>query len=136
MTGDFYAAGWTETAWKSQHLRYERSAKNKSVLYVEALPTFTRGLVRMPEHARLLRELRLLERSTTRAGQDKVDHPPRANDDYANAVCGLLAKLGGKPAYDVTYAGWDDAPLPAQYEQPTTSRRPLPWGGMGFISRG
>jgi hypothetical protein len=33
----------------------------KSQIYLECLPLFGRGLVRLPNHQRLLRELRLLE---------------------------------------------------------------------------
>jgi hypothetical protein len=41
----------------------------KSQIYRECIPLFTRGLVRLPDHAVLLRELRLLERTTHRGGK-------------------------------------------------------------------
>src|SRR5262247_2758474 len=44
-------------------------------IYLESLPIFTRGLVRLPNHARLIRELCLLERRTQRSGKDTVEHP-------------------------------------------------------------
>ncbi len=34
----------------------------------------------------LLRELRQLERRTSRQGRDTIDHPPRLHDDHANAA--------------------------------------------------
>jgi hypothetical protein len=43
-----------------------------------------------PQHDRLLRELRSLERRVHRSGKDSVDHPSHGSDDYANAVCGAL----------------------------------------------
>ena len=44
----------------------------------------------MPDHRQLLTEFRQLERRPTGNGRDIVDHPVRAHDDMANAVCGAL----------------------------------------------
>jgi hypothetical protein len=49
----------------------------------------------LPDHARLLRELRLLERHTHRSGRDTVDHPKGGRDDYANSTCGVAVLVGG-----------------------------------------
>ena len=54
---------------------------------------FARGLVRLPDHAKLLRELRLLERHTHRSSRDTVDHPRGEHDDLANSCCGVLRSL-------------------------------------------
>lgn len=93
VTGDNYAAQWTAGAWIDCGISYVRSDIPKSQIYLELLPLFTRGLVRLPDHATLLRELRLLERQTHRGGKDSVDHPRGAHDDYANAACGVLRTL-------------------------------------------
>jgi hypothetical protein len=66
---------------------------------------FARGLVRLPNHPRLLRELRLLERHTHRSGRDTVDHGRNGSDDFANSCCGVLRNLLG---YDYTYAAFQD----------------------------
>ena len=50
-------------------MSYLRSELLKSQIYMEVVRLFTRGLVRLPDHARLLRELRLLERRTHRGGK-------------------------------------------------------------------
>jgi hypothetical protein len=34
-----------------------------------------------------------LERRTSRAGKDSIDHPPGAHDDIANAAAGALVGL-------------------------------------------
>jgi hypothetical protein len=65
----------------------------KSELYLEALPLFTQGLVSLPDHPRLIRALRLLERRTSRIGRDVVDHGRSGSDDYINAAAGVLRLL-------------------------------------------
>ena len=111
LRGDNYSAGWVETAWRDNGLTYERSDLNKSALYIEALPSFTRGLVSIPNHSRLVRELRLLERHTSRIGKDVVDHGRNGSDDFANSLCGLLQSLTVKskyPRYDSSLKWVDD----------------------------
>jgi hypothetical protein len=80
-------------------VRYARSELPKSQLYLEILPLFTRGLVAVPDHKRLLRELKLLERRTHRSGKDTIDHGKHGSDDYANAVCGVLHDLSSGSGY-------------------------------------
>jgi hypothetical protein len=93
IVGDYHALGFASSCWQTCGLTYTRSELVKSQLYLEALPQFARGLVHLPDHARLLRELRSLERHTHRSGKDTVDHGRAGSDDYANAVCGLLHGL-------------------------------------------
>jgi hypothetical protein len=88
--GDSYSADWIVSAFKECGVTYERAEKAKSDLYLEGLPLFARGLVSLPEHRRLGRELRLLERHVSRAGRDRIDHGRGGSDDYANAVFGAL----------------------------------------------
>jgi hypothetical protein len=101
VTGDFYSAGWVENAWSKFGVRYIRSALSKSDIYLEVIPLFTRDLVRLPEHPKLLRELRLLERHTHRSGKDTVDHGRSGHDDHANAVAGVLRELSNYLGYSV-----------------------------------
>jgi hypothetical protein len=88
--GDAYSADWIVSAFRECGVSYERASKNKSEMYLEGLPVFARGLVSLPEHRRLSRELRLLERRVSRVGRDLVDHGRGGSDDYANAVFGAL----------------------------------------------
>jgi hypothetical protein len=69
-------------------ISYTPAEKSKSDLYLEALPLFTWDAISIPNHAPLIRELRLLERQTHRGGRDTIDHPRRGNDDLANGLCG------------------------------------------------
>jgi Phage Terminase len=107
VTGDSYSAQWVVTAWSNTGISYVQSDIAKSQIYRECLPLFTRGLVRLPDHAALLRELRLLERQAHRGGKESIDHPRGGHDDYANAVCGALRLLSDRLGYDTSYK-WVD----------------------------
>jgi hypothetical protein len=103
ICGDNYSAAWVETAWSDNGIRYERSEINKSQIYLEALPLFMRGAVSIPDHARLIRELRLLERRASRAGKDVVDHGRSGSDDYPNSLCGMLYEMTAGSSYGWTW---------------------------------
>jgi hypothetical protein len=107
VVGDAYASQWVAGAWRDTGVLYVQSDIPKSQIYLESLPLFTRGLVRLPDHARLLKELRLLERVTHRGGKDSVDHPRGQHDDFANAVCGVLRTLSNYLGFDSTF-NWAD----------------------------
>jgi len=94
VIGDSYAQEWVAAAWRGTGVAYRKSELTKSQIYLETVPLFTRGLVRLPDHPRLLRELRLLERQTHRSGKDSVDHPRGGHDDHANSACGALHLIG------------------------------------------
>jgi hypothetical protein len=109
VVGDHYAAEWVAGAWRDCGITYSRSDLPKSQLYLEALPLFTRGLARLPDHPRLVRELRLLERRTHRSGKDTVDHPRNGRDDHANCVAGVLRNLSNYLGHNkLDYSGWCD----------------------------
>jgi hypothetical protein len=93
ITGDSYAGEWPPRAFSNAQITYRAAELNRGETYLEALPLFTRGVISLPDHKVLLRELRLLERHTHRSGKDTVDHGKHGHDDYANAVCGLLVQL-------------------------------------------
>jgi hypothetical protein len=117
VVGDNFAQEWVQAAWSSCNMRYVRAEQPKSVIYLETLPLWSRGLVSIPDHKRLLRELRLLERHTHRSGRDTVDHGKNGSDDYSNAVCGVLRKMSNHLGYDL-FNGCVD------WDEPIN----LPWG--------
>jgi hypothetical protein len=91
VVGDAYAGEWVAAAFKKCGIDYRRSKQPRSVLYLESMPAFVRGAVSIPDHSRLLRELRLLERRTSPSGKDAIDHGKNGSDDYANSLCGCIA---------------------------------------------
>jgi hypothetical protein len=90
VVGDNYGAEWVVEAFAKHGVRYVVSDRNRSKLYLDALPIFTSGRARLPEHHRAEHQLVTLERRTNRSGRDSVNHPPGGADDLANAVCGAL----------------------------------------------
>jgi hypothetical protein len=101
VCGDRYAAEWVTEAFRKCGITYEPAVKTKSEIYLEVEPLFAQCAVQLLDVRRLHTELRQLERRTG-AGKDRVDHPPRAHDDYANAAAGAL--FLAKPSRPVDYA--------------------------------
>ena len=94
VVGDAYGGAWVEQAWTRCGIAYKRSALARSqTLYLETAPLFARGLIGLPEHPRLLKELRLLERHVHQSGRDSVGPALHATDDYSNAVAGCMQVL-------------------------------------------
>jgi hypothetical protein len=103
VRADNYSAGWAETAFRDAGIAYERSELAKSQLYLEVLPLFMRGVISIPNHARLIRELRLLERRATRIGRDLVDHGRNGSDDFSNVLAGALHGLAAERFDDLSW---------------------------------
>jgi hypothetical protein len=109
VTGDAYGREWVTAAWRKEGVSYANSDLNASMIYLEALPLFMRGLVELPaDHLALLRELRLLERIPGRVGKDQVVHPRNAHDDLANSVCLCLRQLAVRASFFGPDATWID----------------------------
>lgn len=105
IVGDNFAGDWTVQAFKRADMAYVRAEKVKSALYLESVPWFMRGAISIPNHPRLIRELRLLERRVAPSGKDRVDHGQSGSDDYANALVGALASEIKAKAETKTVAG-------------------------------
>ena len=87
ITGDRYAASWVSEAFAGQQITYWHSQKDRSGVYLDALPLFASGKVRLLDNSRLVTQLTGLERRTAPSGKDRVDHSIHGKDDVANAVC-------------------------------------------------
>jgi hypothetical protein len=131
-TGDRYGAQWTTEAFANNGCVLEASPKAKSDLYIEALPHFARGTIRLPPLREVALELQGLERRVSRTGRDSVDHAPGGRDDLANVVCGLAAQLAGAhEAWDPEKAFAVSRPLAASgFDTPWLSN-PTPLAEIG-----
>jgi hypothetical protein len=106
IVGDHFAPGWVGGAFAEVGISYQRSEPNASEIYLHVVPLFARGVVRLPGHLRLQRELRQLERHAHRGGRETVDHPRRGSDDFVNVAAGVLRTLATAPP-----ALWDQCDL-------------------------
>jgi hypothetical protein len=96
VTGDRYAAEWTVEVFRKVGIRYVQSERDRSAIYLDCLPLFTSGRVRLLDNQRLVHQLVSLERRTSRAGKDRVDHGSNGTDDVANSAAGALVAVAGK----------------------------------------
>jgi hypothetical protein len=98
VKGDRYAGLWPTEQFAKRGIKYEPSEDPKGILYLNLLPHINSGKVRLLDHKRLATQLIGLERRTSRAGRDSIDHGPGEHDDVANAAAGaLLAAMAKKP---------------------------------------
>ena len=89
-TGDRYAALWTVEAFRKCGIRYQQSERDRSSIYLDALPLFTTGRARLLDNKRLVSQFAGLERRTSPIGKDRVDHGPNGADDLCNAAAGAM----------------------------------------------
>lgn len=89
--GDRYAGSWVSDEFQTHGVKLLVSEQPKSGLYVDALAAINSGQVELPPDKTMLNQFQNLERRTSRAGRDSIDHAPGAHDDRANAVAGLIA---------------------------------------------
>ena len=90
--GDAYGKTWVVDAFAQHGVRYDHSKLDRSEIYLEAVPAFTSGRVRLLDSKRLVHQLCNLERRTS-PGRDRIDHPRGGADDMANSACGALGLI-------------------------------------------
>jgi len=101
--GDKYGGEWPREVFAKYSVSYEPSAAPKSDLYRDCLPLINSRKVKLLDNQRLASQFVGLERRTSRAGKDSIDHAPGGHDDLANATAGVLVSLGADDAAQYTY---------------------------------
>jgi hypothetical protein len=105
VTADRYAGDFPVEAFKEHGITLEHSLKPKSQIYSEFLPLINSKTCDLLDNVRLRAQLIGLERRTSRAGKDSIDHGNGGHDDVANAVAGVLTSMGvRKYKYDASLA--------------------------------
>jgi hypothetical protein len=93
-SGDDFARGWVVAELARHGFGFEPrpTEMNRSTLYLETLPLFTAGRVRLLDNKRLVSQYTQLERRVLPGGKERVDHPNRSgfHDDLSNACAGAL----------------------------------------------
>jgi hypothetical protein len=116
ITGDKYAGEFPRELFRRRGIKYLLCDKPKSDLYRDLLPGLNSGRIVLPRSEQLTNQLIGLERRTTRAGKDSIDHGPGGHDDIANAVAGAFDAIAGRrpipypvlASWDGTSAWWPD----------------------------
>ena len=121
VIGDRYAGQWPRERFSKGGITYKTSEKTKSEIYLSFLPLLNSGQVDLLDLKRLRSQFVGLERRTSRAGRDSIDHAPRGHDDVSNAAAGALVAVSAVRL---------DVPLDAGFAAVNaTFWRPSPWRG-------
>jgi hypothetical protein len=91
VSGDRFGGEWPRERFKMHGIAYEVGVKPKSDLYRDMLPLVNSGGIELLDVPRLASQLCGLERRTSRAGKDSIDHAPGGHDDLANCVAGVAS---------------------------------------------
>lgn len=97
VTGDRYAGDWPAEAFREHGVTYEPAGRTRSEIYVEAIPLFTSGRVRLLDNKRLVDQFAGLRRRVQPGGREQIDHGANAHDDLCNAAAGVLVGAAADP---------------------------------------
>jgi Terminase large subunit, T4likevirus-type, N-terminal len=90
VTSDRYAARWPVAAFGRHGIKLVHSERERSQIYLDALPLFTTGRARLLDNERLVAQFAGLVRTTSPSGRDKVDHGKTGADDVCNSAAGAM----------------------------------------------
>ena len=101
VMGDDYAKGWVIREFARHGIAFKPrpAGMDRSALYLEVLPAFSAGRVRLVDSAKLVSQFCALERRVMPGGRDRVDHPNRAghHDDLSNVAAGVIWRATARP---------------------------------------
>jgi hypothetical protein len=98
--GDRYGAGWIPDAFSKAGISYAYAEVDRSQAYLNVLPLFMSGKVKLLDNSKLVQQFVSLERRSTVVGRDKVDHGPGGHDDLCNAAALALSDRGSAAIYN------------------------------------
>jgi len=90
VEGDKYAPGLVSELFADNRVSYRYAERDRSAIYVEAMPLLSSGRVRLIDDRRMAAQFVGLDRRCGASGKDVIDHAVGAHDDCANAVAGVL----------------------------------------------
>lgn len=96
ITGDNYSAEFSASAFRNHGVKFLRSEKPKSALYLELLPVLCSHEIELLDDQKTVDQISNLERRTRSGGKDSIDHPKGAKDDCANVIAIAASKSGVK----------------------------------------
>jgi hypothetical protein len=98
IVGDNYGGLWPAEAFSRHQITYTPAELSRSEIYVETIPLFTSGRVRLLDHEKLIDQFAGLRRKVQPGGREHIDHAAAAHDDLSNAAAGALTLCTGKRA--------------------------------------
>lgn len=130
--GDKYGAQWIVDSFARCGISYCHSDRDRSAIYLELLPLFMSGRVRLLDNSRLRTQFASLERRTSAVGKDRVDHGPGGHDDLCNSAGGALLLTLSAPVQDDDIGGVASVDLGEHAEDhpsisPCWNRPPHAW---------
>jgi hypothetical protein len=105
VVGDKYAAKWVVEAFAKVGIAYRHSDADRSAIYLDCLPLFTSGRVRLIDNPRIVAQFAALERRTFPTGRDRIDHGRAGRDDACNAVAGALVLAARRVVDEIPIVG-------------------------------
>jgi hypothetical protein len=87
---DRYAAQWPVAAFARHGITLAHSERDRSQIYLDALPLFTTGRCRLLDNEKLVTQFAGLVRTTSPSGRDKIDHGKTGADDLCNSAAGAM----------------------------------------------
>jgi hypothetical protein len=94
--GDRFGSGFSVATFAKSQIKLDPSEHDRSSLYLEAMPLFTSGRVRLLDNRRLVSQFSGLERRSFPTGKQVIDHGPGGHDDLCNAAAGALVLAASK----------------------------------------
>jgi hypothetical protein len=98
IVGDNYGAGLTVEMFARAGMKYTKSERDRSAIYLDMLPLFASGRVRLLDNKRLVSQFSELERRTFPTGRDVVRKGPGSHDDVCNSAAGALVLAASRKA--------------------------------------
>jgi hypothetical protein len=98
VTGDNYAKAWPQEAFRRHGIVYRRADQVRSDIYLACAPLIRSGRVELLDCPKCITQFATLERKTSPAGRDQVNHPPGGRDDMCNACAGAVVAASSAPA--------------------------------------
>jgi hypothetical protein len=128
--GDRYSGQWVIQTFTRNGITYHHSERDRSAIHVDVLPLLGSGRVRLLDNKSLVYQFASLERSSSPAGKERVDHGVGGHDDLCNSAAGALLLAAGVNR-------WWENPAWAQLPMPTIAERPAVvwnWNNLGSAS--
>jgi len=106
VIGDKFSGDWASNSFAKHGIKYERSEKTKSELYLEGESPFNTERVDIPDKELAITQLKNLIRKTRSGGKDSVDTDSGQSEDEANVIAGVIYLLTSEPDDDEAQIEW------------------------------